>query len=177
MRAPIHSFYDRLIWAMIPRLLPDWMPFHPCRWWVHCRMVYLPTSFLYSNKCRMPLNPLLRDLRNELYVQAFSSINFQQHRNTVAATDLKRPLSRIVGLMNPLLRAWEAYLRPVWLHRLANSTVQDIMRREDDNTSYNDLAPVSKALQMVAVYFLNGDDSDSLAKHREKLPKYLWQSP
>ena len=136
---------------MIPRLLPNWVPFHPWRWWVHCRMVYIPTSFLYSNKCRMPMNPLLRELRNELYILPFSSINFRQHRNTVAATDIKRPPSRIVRLMNPLLRTWEAYLRPLRLHRLANSTVQDLIPREDDNTSYNDLASVNKALQIVAV--------------------------
>ena len=78
--------------------------------------------------------------------------------------------------MNPLLRTWEAYLRPFWLHRLANRTVQDLIRREDDNTSYNDSAPVNKALQMLAVHFINGDNSESLAKHREKLPTYLWQS-
>ena len=122
------------------------------------------------------MNSLLRELRNELYVQPYSSINFQQHRNTVAAMDIKRPPSRIVRLINPLLRTWEAYLRPFWLHRLANSTVQDLIRREDDYTSYNDLAPVNKALQMVAVHFLDGDNSDSLVKHREKLPTYLWQS-
>ena len=29
---------------------------------------------------------------------------------------------------------------------------------------------------MVAVHFSSGDDSDSLAKHRDKLPTYLWQS-
>ena len=103
-------------------------------------------------------------------------INFQQHRNTVAAMDIKRPPSRIVRVMNPVLRTWEAYLRPFWLHRLANSTVQDLIRREDDNTSYNDLAPVKKALQMVTVHFIDGNNRDSLAKHREKLPTYLWQS-
>ncbi len=54
--------------------------------------------------------------------------------------------------------------------------MQDLIRREDSNTSYNDLASVNKALQMVAVHLSTGDDSDSLAKHREKLPTYLWQS-
>ena len=161
---------------MIPRLLPNWMPNHPWRWFIHCRVVYLPMSFLYTNKCQMPMNSLIEELRNELYVQPFSSIDFQQHRNTVAATDIKRQPSMVVRLLNLLLRTWEAYLRPLWLHRLANNTVQDLIRLEDINTSYNDIAVVSKALQMVAVHFSNGDDSGSLAKHREKLPTYLWQS-
>ena len=124
----------------------------------------------------MPMNPLLRELRNELYAQPYSSINLHEHRNTVAAIDIKRPPSRIVRLTNPVLRTWEAYLRPFWLQLLANSTMQDLIRREDDNTSYNDLAPVNKALQMVAVHVIDGGNSDRLAKHHGKLPTYLWQS-
>ena len=27
------------------RLLPDWMPIHPHRWWVHTRQVYIPMRF------------------------------------------------------------------------------------------------------------------------------------
>ena len=122
------------------------------------------------------MNPLLRELRNELYAQPYSSINPHQHPNTVAAIDIKRPPSKIVRLTNSVLRTWEAHLRPFWLQRLANSTVQDLIRREDDNTSYNDLAPVNKALQMVAVHFIDGGNSDRLAKHHGKLPTYLWQS-
>lgn len=124
----------------------------------------------------MPLNPLLRELRGEIYVEPFSSINFSDHPNTIAPTDIKRPSGMIMKVMNPLVRTWEAYLRPFWLHRHASSTVRELIKREDDNTSYNDLAPVNKALQMTAVYFADGQGSTSLARHRETLPSYLWQS-
>ncbi len=97
------------------RLLPDWFPFHPWRWWVHCRMVYLPTSYLYANKCQMPLSPFITDLREEIYVQKFSLINFAKHRSTVSRTDMKRPNSLIVSILNPVVRAWETYVRPNWL--------------------------------------------------------------
>ncbi|MCJ1405165.1 hypothetical protein MMC11_008391 [Xylographa trunciseda] len=124
----------------------------------------------------MPLNPLLQELQNEIYVEPFSSIDFGKHRNTVAPTDLKRPNSIIVKLANPVIRAWETYARPLWLHRKSNDVVRELIRREDENTSYNDLAPVNKALQMAAVYFADGEDSAGVAKHRETLPTYLWQS-
>lgn len=78
--------------------------------------------------------------------------------------------------MNPVMRAWEAYARPSWLHRRANTFVRDLMQREDDNTSYTDLAPVNKALQMTTVYFSDGEGSASLARHRETVLTYLWQS-
>lgn len=124
----------------------------------------------------MPLNPLTKELRNEIYVQQFSLINFAEHRNTVAPTDRNRSNSLIIGILNPIVRLWETYMKPSWLHHQANSTVRDLMRQEDENTSYTDLAPVNKAWQMTAIYFADGKDSASLAKHREALPTYFWQS-
>lgn len=124
----------------------------------------------------MPLNSLLEDLRKEIYVQPFSSIKFANHRNRVAPTDIKRPKSSILKAMDPVLVFWETYLKPSWLHSNSTDVVRGLIQREDENTNYNDLAPVSKAFQMTAVYFSDGEDSISLAKHREKLPTYLWQS-
>lgn len=124
----------------------------------------------------MPLNSLLEDLRKEIYVQPFSSIKFAKHRNRVAPTDIKRPKSTILKAMDPVLVFWETYLKPSWLHSNSTDVVRDLIRREDENTNYNDLAPVNKAFQMTAVYFSDGKGSVSLEKHREKLPTYLWQS-
>lgn len=78
--------------------------------------------------------------------------------------------------MNLVLRAWEAYARPLWLHRRANDTVRHLMQREDDNTSYTTLATPSKALQMTATFFADGEGSASLARHRETLHTNVWQS-
>lgn len=58
-------------------LLPDWVPFHPWRWWVQCRVVYLPVSYLYANKVTKPLNPLLQSLRQEIFTRPFEEIDFQ----------------------------------------------------------------------------------------------------
>lgn len=71
---------------------------------------------------------------------------------------------------------WERYFRPHWLHALANTAVRDLIRREDENTSYNDLAPVNKAFNMAVVHFSDGNNSSDLARHHEKLTTYLWQS-
>lgn len=158
------------------RLLPDWVPIHPWRWWVQCRVVYLPTSYLYANKCKMPLNTLLEELRREIYVQMYSSINFANHCNTVAETDMKRAPNSFVQIMNSALRFWETYLRSTWIHTKANASILALVRREDENTSYNDLAPVNKALHMVVAYFAHGKHSSTLARHEEKVPTYFWQS-
>lgn len=162
--------------SRLARLLPDWIPFHPWRWWVQCRVVYLPTSYLYANKCQMPLNPLLAALREEIYLESFSSIIFANHRNTVAATDMKRPYSPLVKAMNVVMRLWERHVRPSWLHNQANVAIRDLIRREDENTSYNDLAPVNKAFHMAVVHFADGNDRAAISQHWEKVTTYLWQS-
>ena len=39
------------------------MPFHPGRWWVHCRIVFIPMSYLYGVRFTAPEDPLILSLR------------------------------------------------------------------------------------------------------------------
>ena len=45
------------------RVLPEWLPFHPHRWWIHCRMVYLPMSYLYGSRFKARETDLILSLR------------------------------------------------------------------------------------------------------------------
>ena len=45
------------------RAFPDWLPFHPHRWWIHVRTVYIPMSYLYGVKFQMEENDLILSLR------------------------------------------------------------------------------------------------------------------
>ena len=45
------------------RLLPDWVPIHPHRWWIHTRNVYIPMSFLYGHRFKAREDPLILSLR------------------------------------------------------------------------------------------------------------------
>ena len=47
----------------LERLLPKWLPFHPSRWWVHTRTIYVPMSYLYGVKFKAALDPLILALR------------------------------------------------------------------------------------------------------------------
>jgi hypothetical protein len=54
-----HQSYFNLVY----RLLPDWLPFHPHRWWIHVRTVYVPMSYLYGVRFKMEENDLILSLR------------------------------------------------------------------------------------------------------------------
>ncbi|CCG80869.1 Lanosterol synthase [Taphrina deformans PYCC 5710] len=157
-------------------LLPDWMPIHPWRWWIHTRVVYLPMSYLFSNRLTMPPNDLTNSLKEELYEGHYDAIDFSEHRNNVSAHDLLKPHSAILRVINWILVLWFTYLRPRWLNNKANELVVKLIAREDQNTNYACLAPVNKALQMLANFYIYGRDSEQMQRHREKVWDYMWLS-
>ncbi|RYO77040.1 hypothetical protein DL764_010251 [Monosporascus ibericus] len=158
-------------------LLPSWLPFHPSRWWVQCRVVYLPTSYLWSNRCSTPLTPLLSEIRQEIYTEPFNEINFVKHRNTTAPSDAMRSVSPLLLCFFSVLTIWCNYLRPRWLLNLANRRVSELMHREERNTDWECLAPVNKAFHMVESWFEDGPKPERLRLHREKVDVYLWLGP
>ncbi|KAL8787412.1 MAG: hypothetical protein Q9195_007787 [Heterodermia aff. obscurata] len=94
---------------------------------------------------------------------------------TVAATDMKVLPSMILKLGYPLLRIWDTYLRPAWLHRQINDRLRGLIRLHDENTAYNNMVSTDQGLIMAILYFDEGEESISLAKHREVFPNFLWQ--
>jgi lanosterol synthase len=48
---------------VLGRLLPKWLPFHPSRWWIHTRTVYVPMGYLYGVRFKAAEDPLILALR------------------------------------------------------------------------------------------------------------------
>ncbi|XP_028072834.1 cycloartenol synthase 2-like isoform X7 [Camellia sinensis] len=61
-------------------LLPYFFPIHPGRMWCHCRMVYLPMSYLYGKRFVGPINATILSLRRELYTHPYHQIDWNQAR-------------------------------------------------------------------------------------------------
>lgn len=51
--------------AVLPELwlLPYALPFHPGRFWCHCRVIYLPMAYIYGRKATAHITPLLKEIR------------------------------------------------------------------------------------------------------------------
>ncbi|KAK6517020.1 Lanosterol synthase (Oxidosqualene--lanosterol cyclase) [Arthrobotrys conoides] len=155
-------------------LLPDWIPLHPYRWWIHTRAVYLPMSYIWSKRHSRPLNDLTRALRAELFTQPYSSINFAAHRNTIRAEDIYHPHTLVLDLFNTACTFWSKYLLPNWLKKWAEDYVYSLVEREDENTLYVNLGPVNNPLQMLCRYIAEGPDSPAVLGHMDRLQDYLW---
>lgn len=71
------------LWA-----LPYWFPLFPGRMWCHCRMVYLPMSYVYGVRASPPSSPLLTALKQELYVTKYAAIDWNKARFEVGVGEV-----------------------------------------------------------------------------------------
>lgn len=139
------------------------------------RQVFLPMSFVASKRFSSPLTPLTRQLRDELYTQPYSSINFSLHRNSIAPTDNYYPKNILLTTINwGLVNIWYPYLRTSSLAKRAEEWTWDLICREDENTEYGNLAPVNATMNFLACYVQEGGNSYSVKRHRERMYDFLW---
>jgi len=156
-------------------LLPDWVPIAPWRWWIHMRQVFLPMSYIWSKKFTYPENQLIRDLRQELFVQPYESLNFGSHRNDIAAIDNYNPKSWLLNFVNLLLVwLWIPLFRTKSIVKRAEDWTWHLVQREDENTDFANLAPVNQPMNALCCYIHDGPDSESFAKHLGHFADFLW---
>lgn len=155
-------------------LLPYSLKIHPGRWWVHTRQIYLPVSYLSSNRYSCPLTSLLREIREEIYVKPFEHINFSKHRNTVCGVDLYYPHSKILDIANYLITSYEKYIRPNWLLNYSSKKVYDLVKKEIKNTDYLCIAPVNNAFCALVTLIEEGRDSLEFDRFKDRFRDVLF---
>ncbi|KAJ7623474.1 terpenoid cyclases/protein prenyltransferase alpha-alpha toroid [Roridomyces roridus] len=154
-------------------LLPEWLPFHPHKWWIHTRTVYVPMSYLYGVRFTAPENDLILALREELYPENYYSINWPAQRNNVCKADLYAPHSTIFDMINVVLGGYEHCVLPP-LRKAAVARAYQLIVFEDENTGYQTLGPVSKMFNLVARAYAEGPESDAFRLHKEKRDDFMW---
>ncbi|KAK4755822.1 hypothetical protein SAY87_009579 [Trapa incisa] len=158
-------------------LLPYLLPFHPGRMWCHCRMVYLPMSYLYGKRFVGPITPTVLSLRKELFTVPYHEIDWNKARNLCAKEDLYYP--------HPLLQdiLWASFhkiLEPILLQwpgkRLRERALRITMEHihyEDENTRYICIGPVNKVLNMLCCW-VEDPNSEAFKLHLPRIHDYLW---
>ena len=161
-------------------LLPDWAPISPWRWWIHMRMVFLPMSNVWSKKWvyeKAESDPLIRQLRQELFTQPHTDIKWTRYRNAISEMDNYHPKTWVLNLINWfLVLIWIPILRTSWLMKRAEKWTWEMIQIEDANSDYADLAPVNAPMNMLACYINDGVDSVSVKRHRDRIVDFFWQS-
>ncbi|KVH92256.1 Terpene synthase, conserved site-containing protein [Cynara cardunculus var. scolymus] len=184
-------------------ILPYFLPVHPGRMWCHCRMVYLPMSYLYGKRFVGPITSTVLALRKELFTVPYHDIDWNDARNLCAkehtASDL-RPKPKALGLIMPyptlipqedlyyphpliqdiLWATLDKFVEPIlmrWpgkkLREKALCTVMEHIHYEDDNTRYICIGPVNKVLNMLCCW-AEDPNSEAFKLHLPRIHDYLW---
>ncbi|XP_003383177.1 PREDICTED: lanosterol synthase [Amphimedon queenslandica] len=161
--------------TLLPELwiLPQCVPVHPSKMWCHCRQVYLPMGFVYSKRIKAKPTKIILELRQEIYVQSYESIDWPSQRNNVSSTDLYTPHSLALDWSYLLLDAYESH----HISRLRAWADEEILRQikaDDSFTNCISIGPISKVIQMLVRWFVDGPDSTSFKEHLSRVPDYLW---
>ena len=156
------------LWA-----LPYTFPIHAGRMWCHTRMVYLPMSFLYASRFQAEVTPLILDLRKELY-HDYNTINWRRQRDAVSPIDAYSPHSPVLDILNTISDVYERLPKQM-LREAAMREVYSQITREDENTSYLDLGPVNKVMNMLVAWVVD-PSSDRFLKHVDRIKDFMWMS-
>ncbi|KAM9009819.1 lanosterol synthase [Ara ararauna] len=154
-------------------LLPTWFPAHPSRLWCHCRQVYLPMSYCYAKRLSAEEDELIRSLRQELYVQDYASIDWPAQRNNVAACDVYTPHSWLLGVAYAIMNVYEAH-HSTRLRQRAITELYDHIKADDRFTKCISIGPISKTINMLVRWFVDGKNSPAFQEHVSRIPDYLW---
>ena len=154
-------------------------PLHPGRYWCHCRMVYLPMSYVYGKRWTGPKSDLTEAIKEELYASrgGYDKIDWEAARSECAAEDLYYPHPLIQdAVWWGLSKAEPMLLEGGSLHWLRRKALTEVMKHvhyEDKNTRYVDIGPVNKVINMLCCYI---EDPTGLAfrRHKARVPDYLW---
>ncbi|KAL7168696.1 hypothetical protein ACSBR2_039027 [Camellia fascicularis] len=158
-------------------LIPYVLPFHPGRLWCHCRMVYLPMSYLYGKRFVGPITPTVLALRKELYAVPYHKIDWNHARNQCAKEDLYYPhplvqdvlWASLQKVVEPILMRWPGKK----LREKAIRMVMEHMHYEDENTRYICIGPVNKVLNMLCCW-IEDPNSEAFKLHLPRIYDYLW---
>ncbi|ODV83191.1 hypothetical protein CANARDRAFT_9767 [[Candida] arabinofermentans NRRL YB-2248] len=157
--------------------LPYWVAIHPMKWWVHTRAIYAPMGYLSTAKFQCELDPLLKELRSEIYAKPYDQIDFSQHRNNVCGVDLYYPHTKLLDSLNWMMVKYEKYIRPKWLLEYSNSRAYDLVLKELDNTEFLSIAPVSAAFNAIVLMVEQGKDSGSFKRILDRMSEELFLGP
>lgn len=154
-------------------ILPKSLPFHPWRYWCHARMVYLPMAYCYGLKVKGEETSLVKELRTEIYVENYQSINWKEARNKCCEQDVFRKSTWIMKLMNSFTNFYEKISIP-YFRKKSTDYILSYIHAEDTHTNYINIGPVNQMINSICHWHKYGAQSEYFQKHIDRWQDYLW---
>ncbi|XP_070812856.1 lanosterol synthase isoform X2 [Pituophis catenifer annectens] len=154
-------------------LFPSWMPANPSTLWCHCRQVYLPMAYCYAVRLTGEEDELILSLRQELYVQDYDSIDWPAQKNNIASGDLYTPHSWLLKVIYAIANIYEQF-HIKKLRERAVEELYDHIKADDQFTKFISIGPISKTINMLVCWHIEGEKSPAFQGHISRISDYLW---
>ncbi|CAF1177295.1 unnamed protein product [Adineta steineri] len=92
--------------------------------------------------------PLIKELRNELYIEKYHQIDFTKHRHSISSLDLYTPQTYLLKILNLFTITYESVYNRQLCNK-ANEFLIDYIEAEDEHTNYINIGPVNKFINML----------------------------
>lgn len=139
------------------------------------RQVFLPMSFIWSKRFTYKETPIVRQLRQELFVEPYPSINWGGNRNSIHERDNYHPKTLLLLAAFWLIaNIYVPYIRTKSLAKKAEDWVWKLVQMEDKNTDFSNLGPVNAPMNLLVCYIVEGPNSYSVKRHRDRMADFLW---
>ncbi|KAL4931707.1 terpenoid cyclases/protein prenyltransferase alpha-alpha toroid [Aspergillus undulatus] len=159
-------------------LLPEWMPISPWKWYILPRQVYLAMSYVSAKQFTIPSNPLLDQIRAEVFVQPYDKVDFVAFRGATLQRSRELPMPWPLVLLNWILQyIWIPWFRSESLHQHSVEQVWKIIEESEKATNSVGGISVDNFLNMIAFYSREGPDSKGLRRIQDASHEYLWMGP
>ena len=160
--------------AVLPELwnLPRKMPLHPSNWYCHTRLIYMAMASIHGRRFQVPVTPVIVELREELFPQGFTKVNFTNARNRLRDADLFARPSVWLRTGYGIVRLVERFHSKRLRERCIESILRQI-RWELQATSHTSISPVSGILNILSLWLHDSDDSDCWQAF-SKLEDWVW---
>ena len=170
------NLYDwRGVNAILPELwsLPRWLPLHPSNWYCHTRLIYMAMSAIYPHRFQVPVTPLIESLREELFPQGFSEVDFPAGRNRLREADLYARPSAWLRIGYWMARSFERFHGERLRSRCMEAIVGRI-RWELRASRHGSISPLSGLYNILALWLRDPNDPDC-HQALARLDYWIWE--
>ena len=134
-------------------------------------------SYLSARRFKIFSNPLLDEIREEIFTQPYSSIDFVKASANVKTYDRYiRKNWLLEGVNWFLVSIWEPWLRPKWLAQKAEQKALELIRLSESSSNSMCLISVDLFLTMICLYAADGRDAESVRRVQRSSFEYLFMN-
>ncbi|KAK9404215.1 lanosterol synthase-like [Crotalus adamanteus] len=126
------------IWG---KLLPTWVPGHPSTYWCHARHILLATTYCQLSRLSAEEDELIRSLRQELYVEDYSSIDWPAQKKYISEADLQAPHTLVLDVLFALFNLYDRY-HLTSLRKKATAEIYELIKADDIFSNSTNSSPL-----------------------------------